>query len=170
MLPKDPPLTREVVATLVSYNPETGDVRWLVSQGRAIAGRLAGHLEKRTGYRRIPIGDKLVMASRIAWLLHYGEWPTAFIDHIDGDKANNRISNLRRATKSQNTMNIGPRRDNSTGHRGVYLVRGRRGFQKYAVQYIKDGKKITKRCYTLEEAIEARAKHAARAYGEFFKE
>jgi len=59
------------------------------------------------------------MAHRLAWALHNGEWPSKQIDHIDGDRANNRISNLREATQSQQIMNSKLRSDNTSGIKGV---------------------------------------------------
>tara|TARA_R110000823_G_scaffold300892_1_gene421738 strand:+ start:956 stop:1378 length:423 start_codon:yes stop_codon:yes gene_type:complete len=57
------------------------------------------------GYKRVFRGGKYYYCHRLAWLLHYGEWPTKIIDHIDGDKSNNTISNLRDASYSTNNVN-----------------------------------------------------------------
>jgi HNH endonuclease len=75
------------------------------------AGREAGTLDKRVirgrvyPTLRIGLDGKLYLASRVAWLLHYGEWPSLTLDHIDGDRTNNRIRNLRDVTHEVNMNN-----------------------------------------------------------------
>jgi hypothetical protein len=66
------------------------------------------------GYKRVNRGGKCYYCHRLAWLLHYGDWPTGVIDHIDGDKGNNSISNLRDASYSTNSVN-------RVGVKGYYL-------------------------------------------------
>jgi HNH endonuclease len=75
------------------------------------AGREAGTVDMRVAcgrvYPQIRIGldGKLYVASRIAWLMYYGEWPSQLIDHIDGDRMNNRIRNLRDVSHTVNMNN-----------------------------------------------------------------
>lgn len=57
------------------------------------------------GYRAAYVGRTLFLAHRVVWALHYGEWPTSLLDHIDGDRLNNHVSNLRQATFSLNAHN-----------------------------------------------------------------
>lgn len=59
------------------------------------------------------------MAHRVAWLLHYGEWPAGVVDHIDGDPSNNKIENLRIVTQQQNVWNSKKRYNNTSGTTGV---------------------------------------------------
>ena len=74
------------------------------------------------GYVRIWIDGKQVAAHRLAWLIKTGSWPTADIDHIDGDRANNAWGNLRQVDRSTNLENIhGAKSHNrSTGLLGAY--------------------------------------------------
>lgn len=60
-------------------------------------------------------------AHRIAWALHYGEWPDpeSYIDHIDGDRSNNKIENLREVTPHENAKNKKRPKNNTTGHIGI---------------------------------------------------
>jgi len=71
------------------------------------------------GYIRFKHAGRLWLAHRVAWFLHYGEWPATDIDHIDGDRSNNRLANLRLASRSQNMLNGGTGRANTSGYRGV---------------------------------------------------
>lgn len=120
----------EDIKSRLSYNPDTGIVSWATSVSgnngkpwRAdLAGKEAG-ASREDGYRSIAIGAKSVLAHRIAWILHYGVNPPAFVDHVNGNKSDNRISNLRLATKAQNGFNKGKAKANTSGWKGVYLHR-----------------------------------------------
>ena len=89
---------------LLRYIPETGQFVWIISRGTAGCGRVAGNIDKK-GYRQIMIDGRSYFAHRLAWLYHYGTWPEKHIDHIDCDKDNNKISNIRLATNGQNRAN-----------------------------------------------------------------
>lgn len=93
----------DVVRSLLSYDLSTGDLRWLSSRCGVRAGKIAGTDHK--GYLRIRILGKLVLAHRVAWAIHYGEWPNSDLDHIDRNKRNNKISNLRLVDRSQSCVN-----------------------------------------------------------------
>lgn len=111
-----------------SYDPESGVVfRDGVPAGRAYQGGTAG------GYVRFKHAGKLWMAHRVAWFLHFGRWPDKDIDHIDGDRSNNRISNLRPADRRQNMANVGKHVDNTSGYRGVSPRRLKDGSVVWAV-------------------------------------
>lgn len=109
----------EILRSLISYDPMTGQLRWMKKSGIASAGSIAGLIHT-GGYRRIQINGRKLMAHRIAWALYYGEWPNLHIDHIDGDKDNNRITNLRLVSDSQNQYNRGITASNKSGVKGVH--------------------------------------------------
>jgi hypothetical protein len=170
MNPKDPKLTREYVMTRIAYEPSTGEFRWLKpGNNRHAVGSPAGHVGKE-GYLRITLDGKRIMAHRLAWLIHYGEWPARFVDHEDEDKLNLRIKNLRLATKAENTMNISSRSDNVLGHRGVYVSKNPHRAKKFVACIAVDGKQKTIGYFmTLEEAVAARKAAVAALHGKFGK-
>ena len=88
----------------VSYDPDTGVFRRLKSNGGVEAGSIAGHRHN-AGYVAVSIRSKHYLAHRLAWLITYGAWPEGDVDHINGDRADNRLVNLRVATRVQNMQN-----------------------------------------------------------------
>ena len=104
--------------SLLSYEPDTGVIRWIAQGKGRIKKKEAGTL-LHSGYAGICIGPKRWQSHRIAWALHYGEWPKDQIDHINGIKTDNRICNLREATNAQNGKNLGLSKANTSGHKGV---------------------------------------------------
>lgn len=118
-------LTAAVLRQTLGYNPDTGRFVWLKSTGAAKAGDDAGGVSS-TGYVRISIFGKRYQAHQLAWLHHYGEWPGE-PDHINGNKADNRIANLRKALREENLQNQRKAHSNNkAGILGVSLTkRGR---------------------------------------------
>jgi hypothetical protein len=117
--PKKRDVTAEDLRAILHYDPDTGWFTWLVSNNNRVkvgdrAGTTNGY-----GYRQISINSKHYLEHRLVWLYVCGVMPTHFIDHVNGVKADNRIENLREATKSQNGANTGKPRTNTSGHKGV---------------------------------------------------
>ena len=110
-------LTRETANQLLKYDALSGKFSWKVNGTRIRIGQSAGSIW--LGYNRIKIKQKNYAAHRIAWLLTYGEWPVNEIDHINGDRSDNRICNLREATHAQNIQNCINRNPNKHGLRGI---------------------------------------------------
>ena len=112
-----PPL--ELLQQLLSYDPETGDLRW-IGRGKGIrSGAIAGSVGSR-GYRTIRVNHHRYKAHRLAWLMHHGADPGELqVDHRDCNPANNRISNLRLASPEQNIHNSQLSRSNKSGVKGV---------------------------------------------------
>ena len=122
-------LTAEYLRELLSYNPETGEFVWRVSCRGTKAGDIAGTSGSQ-GRRHIIIGYARYKAHRLAWLYIYGKWPDKLIDHINGDPTDNRISNLREASVSENQGNQrSAHRHNKTGLLGSHQKHGRTNFR-----------------------------------------
>jgi hypothetical protein len=112
-------ITAERLRELLNYDPATGQFTWLVKPSPRIrVGGVAGH-ERPDGYRQIGLDRRLYLTHRLVWLYMTGEWPLDQIDHINGDRADNRWLNLRPATCSQNKANSGAARNNTSGFKGV---------------------------------------------------
>lgn len=128
----------EFLRDLLCYEPDTGRLFWeyrlpemftfkgghtvehtCAKWNAAYAGTPAFTYVMSNGYLQGNIFGKLYLAHRVAWAIQHGEWPSTLIDHEDRDKRNNRIKNLRLATKSQNAANTGSTLGGSSQFRGV---------------------------------------------------
>ena len=100
------------------YDAETGKLFWKLNKGTTgKAGNEAGG--QNYGYLRIKINRKSYKAHRIAWLLTYGSWPVDQIDHINGNKKDNRLENLRAVSSGENARNQKIPKNNTSGAIGV---------------------------------------------------
>jgi hypothetical protein len=105
------------------------------------------------------------MAHRLVWAFCRGAWPGGFIDHSDGNKANNRIENLRVATKAENGCNRGAAKNNALGMKGVTFHR-QSGL--YMVQVTLHGKRVYAKCFKTPDEAQAAYREASKLYhGEF---
>lgn len=117
-------LTQEVVKSLFIYDTLSG-----VLTRRNKASSIVGNLDTSTGYLQTEIQGKKYYVHRLIFLYMENILPKK-VDHIDRNRINNAWSNLREASNSQNLCNASLRSDNSTGYKGVSLLRGR-GYQTY---------------------------------------
>ncbi|HFE8851911.1 TPA: HNH endonuclease signature motif containing protein, partial [Pseudomonas aeruginosa] len=130
-------ITAELLRGLLFYCPENGSFTWLQRPARLFssethwkrwntcyAGKRAGSVcTTPEGYKRRIIGifGKIYLEHRLAWLYMTGEWPEEQIDHINQISTDNRWSNIRPATHTENARNAPKRKDNSSGITGVGL-------------------------------------------------
>ena len=113
-------LTYEYLDSIFRYDSETGYLFNKVRRGLKFPeDRAETSVDNSTGYKTININNKGYGAHRIAWFLHYGEMPTSQIDHIDHNKTNNKIKNLRAVTHRENSLNRGINKNNTSGIVGV---------------------------------------------------
>ena len=101
-----------------SYDPHSGELRWKIAHRGTSVGDLAGYVSPQ-GYWRVSIDGTQFPAQRIIWKLMTGCEPKDFIDHKDGNKANNKWSNLRSATKKDNAQNCRKYVTNTSSVKGV---------------------------------------------------
>lgn len=122
---KGPSIAR--LREVFSYTPESGFLHWRIGMGsRGRPGARAGSLSAQ-GYLVVGVdGLRNLFAHRVAWAVHYGSWPAGEVDHINGDRTDNRIANLRDVATRENHQNMRKaRRDNKTGLLGVSPRKGR---------------------------------------------
>jgi hypothetical protein len=143
---------------LVDYDPETG----IFTRGGAKVGTGSGPPSNR--YCQLKVAGSRYLAHRLAWFYVHGIWPEHGIDHKDNNRLNNRISNLRLASASQNAANKRRPATNTTGFKGVRAKPNNRW--RSEIQH--NGKSISLGTYaTKEEAHAAYCSAAQRLFGEF---
>lgn len=144
------------------YDKESGDISWISSK-RGVKKGVAGCLAK-TGYTLIRLNNKLHLAHRLAYYMVTGAFPEHQIDHIDGNRSNNRWNNLRSVTSAQNSCN----RKYEGTPLGVYEItrKGRKGLW-YRAVIQKDRKTYSTSFRKQEDAIAWRLKRERELFGEY---
>lgn len=111
-------LTAEWLREQMAYEPVTGTFMWKVRGPGRTVGKVLGTVAG-GGYLTIKVQNILYYAHRLAWLYVHGEWPSASLDHIDGNRMNNAVANLRIATAAQNSARVRTKRSIAPS-RGVF--------------------------------------------------
>ena len=135
-------VTHDRLLEMLSYEPDTGHFRWRVNKAGpgAKVGKIAGNLHK-FGYWRVKLDGKYYRAHRLAWFYTHKVWPAFDIDHINGVKHDNRITNLRDVPARLNSYNLQrAHRHNKTGLLGVSFQENRTSFKKYLAKIKVAGK------------------------------
>jgi hypothetical protein len=160
-------LTADRLRELYNYDPETGIFTHRKSRrGRSTkAGRVAGCSSNSHGRQTVGADGKVYLAYRLAWLYVTGQWPASDVDHINGDKSDNRFSNLRLATVSQNLANAKKPVTNTSGYKGVSW---NKNAKKWRSMIKRDGKVTHLGYFETPEAAHAAYMNKAREFfGEF---
>lgn len=156
-------ITKDYLNSILEYDPNTGFFMRKIKRGKGPAGVPISTSEPNR-YIFIMAGRKQFLAHRLAWFWVHGEWPPLPLDHINGDRSDNRIANLRLATPSDNSCNSRPRHRLRSKYRGVYPTKDHR----WRVRITKNGKRHDFGSYsTDQEAFQAREAVLHSIHGEF---
>ncbi len=147
-------VTDDWIREFMAYDPETGALVWKAISHRRInaVGDHVGRVNT-WGYLGVCRAGKTIPCHRIGWFLHYGAWPSMDLDHINGNKLDNSIENLREVDRSTNMENFHvARKDNKSGLLGVSIDAKKRQQRYKATIKVKGKSRTIGRFYTAEEA------------------
>lgn len=158
-------LTQERLKQLLHYDAATGVFTWIARRGKRtdIVGRVAGF--DSNGYIGITIEHKKYTAHSLAWLYVYGEMPLSELDHKNRIRSDNRIRNLRKATRKQNACNQSLRKLSKTGVIGVSIDAQTGKFRAHIT--VDARMKHLGRFNSLSDAVAARRDAERQYFGEF---
>ena len=161
---KDRKLTVDVLRRLLDYNPDTGVFRWRYDMRRVPMDGVAGR-KNVDGYWGVSVNKEYILAHRLAWFYVYGEWPNGDVDHINRNRSDNRICNLRVATRAQNVHYSRPSSKNKSGYKGVHFIKRQK---LWGAQIKVDGRSINLGSYADPKLASAAYQAAAKKhFGEF---
>lgn len=158
-------LSAQEVQRRIDYDPATGLLRWKADppKGKAV-GDLLPSRDNGNGYLYSTVNRRAYAVHRLAWVIVHGYWPDE-VDHRNTVKSDNRLINLREASRSQNEMNAPKRSDNTSGYKGVGWHKCKSQWRAY-IQ--KDGKQISLGYHpSAEIAHRAYSTAAKRLFGDF---
>lgn len=160
-------ITHSELKSKLHYDRNSGIFTWKVNKGRKRLGDVAGFINK-IGYWEICINQIQYLGHRLAWFYVYEILPEELIDHINMNRSDNRIENLRQADQSQNSINREIQSNNTSGYRGVSYNKKRKKYEAYCTL----NSKTKKLGYyeTAEEASIVYEKYAKSIFGEFYNE
>lgn len=154
------PISHDEFRSRISYDPSSGKFHWIKARRSHLVGSEAGY-KNGAGYIVITFDGTAYLGHRLAWFYVHGVWPRE-IDHIDRNRTNNRLSNLRDCTRTQNQLNRAPR--GALRVKGITRAKGW-GFQ----AQISDGNRTRYigAFKTIEAAHQAYMEEARRIHGDF---
>ena len=135
-------VTQSELRELFDFQPETGRFIRLKTVGNQPAGSVAGAVRPRDGYIQIAVRRKIYQAHRLAWFYVHGAWPKEQIDHINGNPGDNRLCNLREATRYENAQNL--HGANARNKAGLLGVSRNLHYDLWRARIMKNGKVTTK--------------------------
>ena len=155
------------VQDCLCYAPDTGVFTWRITTTRTKAGAVAGSFSGANGYTRITLAKVTYKAHRLAWFYVHGQWPNKHVDHINHNRADNRIENLRLVEPQQNARNASKRKNSVCDFKGVTPFS--RDKSRFVAQIRYDGKQRKLGIFsTQEEAHNAYCAAAQQHFGEYF--
>lgn len=164
------PYTQDELWELFSYDASKGELIWNKRIGvppwwnPKYEGKIAGSVNSK-GRKQVLIESKSYLVSRVIYKMFFGNTALA-VDHENGNKLDNRIQNLRKATDSQNSHNRGPTKRNKLGIKGIHRVKDR-----YRAIIEINGKNIHLGYFgTLEEAVAVRNDYSKNKLGDFHRD
>lgn len=159
-------LTIDYLKTILDYNSHTGDFTWKQQlSATGPAGSKAGCIKSTDGYVQIQINKRKYRAHRLAWFYVNGKWPKKYIDHINHDRGDNRIDNLRECNDSTNQANRRISSNNTSGYKGVYWNKFKESWE---ARIKKDGKSYNLGYYDdKDDAHKAYCKAAKNLFGSY---
>lgn len=135
------------------YNETKGEFTWIKRPNKNIHLHTRAGTKNSAGYRVISLFGKRYLEHRLAWFFVHGEMPKHEIDHINQIRDDNRISNLRQVTRSENQRNK-TRKDSRVDEVGIWWCRRRK---RYIAEITLNGKKVYQKSFTdIDEAIQQR--------------
>jgi len=150
-------MSKIVIETLkasLTYEPGTGLLAWVKPTRKSIRPGAVAGTPTHNGYVQVGFNGSVYYAHRLAWLLTHGVWPADEVDHINGIKDDNRLTNLRVVSSTENSRNIAKRNTNTSGVIGVTWDKAR---AKWKVMIGVNRKNVNIGRYTsLKEATGAR--------------
>ena len=158
-------ITQKRLQELLTYNPETGIFTWNIPKKCVKAGDIAGTQSDR--YTKIGIDYKVYSNHRLAWLYVYGYMPNV-IDHINGNKKDNRLCNLREASSKQNSQNSKKPSNNTSGIKGISFDKYH---NKWRAELYANGKRVFIKYFNaFDDAITAIKEARIIHHGDFARE
>lgn len=148
-------ITADEFRGMMDYDCETGEfhlaktIHRVGRKGRPVKGGLS-----KIGYIYIGVKGKHMLAHRMAWLHHYGEWPNGMIDHINGVRSDNRIANLRVVDYVVNGQNRRAAQANSKSS-SLLGVSKQKDRDKFRARIFADGREVYLGCYETEDEAHA---------------
>jgi hypothetical protein len=124
-------LTHSRLCELLNYDPETGIFTWKTAAGKRVKEGLRAGWDDEKGYRKIQIDGKTYREHQLAWFYVNSKWPAHEVDHKDGIRNNNRISNVREATRSENRQNLSGKSNGKSGIMGCSWHKKTKKWQAY---------------------------------------
>ena len=154
-------LSWEELDRILTVDIASGQLHWKSPRPKVKVGSIAGWCEYPRGYWNLCINRRRYWRHRLIWFYKHKQWPSADIDHINGVAGDDRIDNLREATRSQNLQNRKLGSNNTSGHKGV-------SWNKRANKWeVRASGKYLGLFSQLEQALNTYSSYANVNYGEF---